>query len=174
MIKAIIGLGNPGPKFYATRHNIGFQVVDALASQYNAKWSSKDLFDECVIQINDTPIILIKPMTFMNDSGKVMPYLIKKGIKIGDILVVHDELEKPFGTVSFRIGGSARGHNGLRSIMAHGGQEFGRIRVGIGRPQEREQVPDYVLKPFTEKQDAIDTAIGKALDLIEEQIKATS
>lgn len=174
MIKAIIGLGNPGPKFYATRHNIGFQVVDALANQYNGRWSSKDLFDECVIQINDTPIILIKPMTFMNDSGKVMPYLAKKGIKVENLLVVHDELEKPFGTVNYRLGGSAKGHNGLRSIMAHGGENFGRIRVGISRPPEREQVPDYVLKPFTEKQDDIDAMIGKALDLIEEQVKAHS
>ncbi|MGE0009690.1 MAG: aminoacyl-tRNA hydrolase [Candidatus Babeliales bacterium] len=172
MIKAIIGLGNPGPKFYATRHNIGFQVVDALANQYNGRWSSKDLFDECIVQINNMPIILIKPTTFMNDSGKVMPYLHKKGIKQPDILVVHDELEKPFGSVNYRLGGSAKGHNGLRSIITHGGEDFGRIRVGIGRPAEREQVPDYVLKPFTEKQDAIDAMIGKALALIEEQLRS--
>ncbi len=171
MIKAIIGLGNPGPKFYATRHNIGFQVVDALANQYNSTWSSKDLFDESIIQIDSAPIILIKPMTYMNDSGKVMAYLHKKGIKQPDTLVVHDELEKPFGTVSYRLGGSARGHNGLRSIIAHGGENFGRIRVGIGRPAEREQVPDYVLKPFIEKQDAINRMIDGAITLIEEQIK---
>ncbi len=172
MIKAIIGLGNPGPKYYETRHNIGFQVLDALANQYNGKWSHKDHFDEATIQINDTPIILIKPTTFMNDSGKVMPYLQKKGIKLSEILVVHDELEKPFGAVSYRIGGSARGHNGLRSIIAHGGAEFGRIRMGIGRPNEREQVADFVLKPFTEKREDVDAMIAKGLDLIEEQIRA--
>ncbi len=171
MIKAIIGLGNPGPKYYATRHNIGFQVVDALANQYNGRWSSKDLFDEATIQINDTPLILIKPTTFMNDSGKVMPYLHKKGIKLSEILVVHDELEKPFGNVSYRLGGSAKGHNGLRSIIAHGGAEFGRIRMGIGRPNEREQVADFVLKPFSEKREDLDAMIEKALDLIEEQVK---
>ena len=171
MIKAIIGLGNHGPKFYATRHNIGFQVVDALANQYNGQWNKKDLLEEATIHINDTPIILIKPMTFMNDSGKILPYLQKKGITISDILVVHDELEKPFGSVSYRMGGSAKGHNGLRSIIAHAGDQFGRIRMGIGRPQEREQVPDYVLKPFTEKRDDVDAMIAKALDVIEEQIR---
>lgn len=171
MIKAIIGLGNPGPKFYATRHNIGFQVLDALANQYNGRWATKDLHEEATIQINGSPIILIKPTTFMNDSGKVMPYLNKKGIKVTDILVVHDELEKPFGAVSYRVGGSARGHNGLRSIIAHGGPEFGRIRMGIGRPPEKDQVSDFVLKPFTEKQTDIDLMIGAGLDLIEEHIK---
>lgn len=171
MIKAIIGLGNPGPKYYHTRHNIGFQVVDALAQEYHGHWQEKNNHEEATISLDDTSVLLIKPMTFMNDSGKVMPYLHKKGIKLSEILVVHDELEKPFGSVSYRMGGSAKGHNGLRSIIAHAGDQFGRIRMGIGRPAEREQVPEYVLKPFTEKQEAVDAMIAKAIELIKEHFK---
>lgn len=170
MVKAIIGLGNPGPKFYSTRHNIGFQVVDALANQYGGSWSSKDNHEETVIRIGDIPLVLIKPMTFMNDSGKVMPYLQKKGIKTEEVIVVHDELEKPFGRVSYRFDGSARGHNGLRSIIGVVGKEFGRIRMGIGRPENREEVGDFVLQPFSEKQEDVDAMIALALDLIEDQV----
>lgn len=172
MTKAIIGLGNPGPKFYPTRHNIGFQIVDALANQYTGSWSPKNLHEEATIRIGDTPLLLIKPTTFMNDSGKVMPYLQKKGIKPEEIIVVHDELEKQFGKVSYRLGGSARGHNGLRSIIGVVGKEFGRIRVGIGRPKNSEEVGDFVLKPFSEKQEDVDAMIAHALDLIEDQVQS--
>lgn len=172
MIKAIIGLGNPGPKFYPTRHNIGFQVVDALANQYGGSWNSKNFHAETTIRIGDTPLLLIKPLTFMNDSGKVMPYLQKKGIKPDQVIVVHDELEKPFGKVSYRMGGSARGHNGLRSIIGAVGKEFGRIRMGIGRPENRDDVGDFVLQSFCQKQEDVDAMIALALNLIEDQLQS--
>lgn len=153
-IKAIIGLGNPGPRYQKTRHNIGFMVLDALAEYYQAIWHKKnELMLEAVIKPADTEILLIKPLTSMNLSGKVISYLQKQGIKAENILVVHDELELPFGTVKTKTGGSAKGHNGLKSIIEYTGPYFHRLRVGIGRPANRENVPDYVLSPFSRGED---------------------
>ena len=112
-IKAIIGLGNPGPHYYYTRHNIGFRIIDALAKGIwlMANQESK----KCnMLNMIDKKIVFIKPQTFMNDSGKVIPALLKQGIKPENILVIHDELEQPFGAIKIRLGGSARGHNGLK------------------------------------------------------------
>ena len=89
------------------------------------------------IRIGDHAVLRVKPQTFMNDSGNVIPALRKKGITCNDILVVHDELELPFGTVKTKMGGSAKGHNGLRSIIGQCGADFARLRCGIGRPEER-------------------------------------
>ncbi len=149
-IKAIIGLGNPGPRFRGTRHNIGFMIVDALAQRYDAQWHEKDKMERAEIRINDRPVLLIKPQTFMNNSGAVIPFLQKKGIKPEEILVIHDELEKSLGTVAFKQGGSARGHNGLRSIIGAMGPDFLRLRFGIDRPERKEDVGDYVLHRFDE------------------------
>lgn len=168
MFKAIIGLGNPGPKFTRNRHNIGFRVVDALAQQYNGSWKSKDHFNESEIDFNGNRVTLIKPTTFMNSSGQVIPYLLKKGIQAEDILVVHDELEIPFGKVQLRKGGSARGHNGLKSIIEKIGPEFYRLRFGISRPDNREEVPDYVLTNFPQdEENKIESIIEQALQTIE-------
>lgn len=165
-IKAIIGLGNPGHKFEKTRHNIGFQVLDALALNHQASWASKDNLEYTQITFKDEPVYLIKPQTFMNDSGKVIPFLLKKGIKPEEILVVHDELEKPFGSVSIKSGGSARGHNGLRSIISIMGADFPRLRCGIGRPEHKEDVANYVLRPFSESEADLKKMINQAIDLI--------
>lgn len=145
MIKAIIGLGNPGPSFEKTRHNIGFKVLDTLATEESLSWKKKDNFLEA--QWHD--ILLIKPQTFMNNSGQVIPYLQKKGITANEIIVVHDELEVPFGTIKTKLGGSHKGHNGLRSIIEKIGADFHRLRFGISRPEDRNDVPDYVLKNFS-------------------------
>ena len=112
-IKAIIGLGNPGSKYYTTRHSIGFRILDALADKHNLVWQKSDLMEYAELR-NDAVIYFIKPMTYMNSSGKVIPWLQKKGIKAEDIMVIHDDLEKKFGSLSIKQGGSARGHNGLR------------------------------------------------------------
>jgi PTH1 family peptidyl-tRNA hydrolase len=104
----------------------------------------------------------------MNDSGKVIPSLSKQGIKAENILVVHDELEKPFGDLSIRMGGSAKGHNGLRSIIGVCGMDFPRLRFGIGRPAQREEVPDYVLSNFSENQAELEQRIEQAVQMIEE------
>lgn len=106
----------------------------------------------------------------MNNSGQVIPFLTKKGIKPENILVVHDELEFPFGKVTYKTGGSARGHNGLRSLIAAMGDAFQRIRIGIDRPTVKEQVPDYVLERFKESPEKLQQVIEKAILLIKEQV----
>ena len=117
-IKAIIGLGNPGPKYYHNRHNVGFQILDTLAATHNLIWQTKENMELAVLTVGDKRIIHLKPQTFMNDSGKVIPFLLKQGIKAENILVIHDELEQPFGAIKIRIGGSAHGHNGLKSTLS--------------------------------------------------------
>ncbi len=165
-IKAIIGLGNPGPAYYATRHNIGFLVLDALADNNMASWQSKQNMEICSINLKGHNILLVKPQTFMNNSGQVLGYLAKQGIKQENILVVHDELELPFGTIKLKFDGSAKGHNGLKSIMAHGGSNFLRLRFGIDRPVDRQDVPDYVLAKFKESPSLIKEKIDHACSII--------
>lgn len=166
-IKAIVGLGNPGPKYIHHRHNIGFRVLDELAQRHNGSWRTKDNADIAEITINDQRIILIKPLTFMNDSGKVIPALLKQGIKPENILVVHDEMEKPFGNLSIRMGGSAKGHNGLRSIIGVCGMDFPRLRFGIARPERKEDVSNHVLSNFSEPASELAHGIQSAADMIE-------
>jgi len=171
MIKAIIGLGNPGSQYAKTRHNIGFRILDALAQANGASWRSEDNRESAQIMLHDKPVLLIKPTTYMNLSGKVIPALTKKGIQPEEILVVHDELELPFGQIKIKQGGSAKGHNGLKSIIEHGGPEFYRLRFGIGRPDNKEEVPDYVLSNFKESNEELDRLIDQALGEIESLIK---
>lgn len=168
-IKAIIGLGNPGMQYRNNRHNIGFKILDALADRHGATWNEKPLMHVAEIQLNNKKVILLKPQTFMNSSGQVIPFLQKKGIEAQNILVVHDELEKSFGSIMIRQGGSHRGHNGLRSIIGSCGQDFWRIRFGIGRPENKDDVSDYVLSNFQEDQAEINRLIEEVIELIEEQ-----
>ena len=163
-IKAIIGLGNPGPRFSRNHHNIGFMILDELANLHHGMWTNHDNFESTKVNINDNEILLIKPQTFMNNSGEVTPYLKKKGIKPEEILVVHDELELPYGKIATKFGGSAKGHNGLKSIIAHMSDQFWRLRFGIGRPSNREDVPDYVLENFREPD--LDSKIDAAVKMI--------
>jgi peptidyl-tRNA hydrolase, PTH1 family len=167
-IKAIIGLGNPGAKYYYTRHNIGFRVLDELANKFNVYWREFDNMQIAQININSKNVLLIKPQTFMNTSGQVIPYLKKKNIEASNILVIHDELELPFGDVKLKLSGSAKGHNGLKSIISFCGPDFYRLRIGISRPEKREEVPDYVLENFNKKeQQELDHIIFKAVQEIE-------
>ncbi len=159
-IRAIIGLGNPGPKYELNRHNIGFIIVDLLAEEFSATWKSSENMESAEVRIPfeddksdmfslGKTVYLIKPQTFMNSCGKVLPFLIKRGIKPEEILIVHDELEKDFGKNGFRFNGSPRGHNGLRSIMGVIGKDFCRFYFGIGRPEDKEEVGEYVLSNFS-------------------------
>ncbi|MDR3646767.1 MAG: aminoacyl-tRNA hydrolase [Candidatus Babeliales bacterium] len=166
-IKAIIGLGNPGPKFHLTRHNIGFLVLDELAEKYNASFQASNNLEKAEIQVNGKNIILIKPQTFMNNSGQVIGYLQKKGIKPEETIVVHDELEVAFGKIKYVFSGGARGHNGLRSIIATWGADFNRLRVGIGRPENKEDVPDYVLSNFSEPKQDLNSVIKESVNELE-------
>ncbi len=153
-IRAIIGLGNPGAKYYKTRHSIGFRVLDELARVNGSSWQeNNNMMYASVSGLAAQAVYLIKPQTFMNTSGEVMPWLNKKGIKGNQIIVVHDELEKSFGVNSIKFSGSAKGHNGLRSIIGMIGQDFWRLRFGIGRPQAEISVSDYVLNPFSQTEE---------------------
>ncbi len=152
-IKAIIGLGNPGQQYAKNRHNIGFRIVDEFVEQSGGSWRTTSDMAIAEIQVPSASgslqsIIAIKPQTYMNNSGRVVSFLQKKGIKPEEILVIHDELEKSFGATQIRLGGSARGHNGLKSIIGSMGDGFWRLRFGIGRPADKAEVSNYVLTNF--------------------------
>ncbi len=170
-IKVVIGLGNPGSQYRKNRHNIGFLVIDALASAYSAVWQRKDKMELAEIAFDDRKILLVKPQTFMNSSGEVVSFLQKKGIKPENILVIHDELEKSFGATAFKVGGSHRGHNGLRSIIGFCGPEFWRFRFGIGRPERKEDVSQFVLSDFNEDQQELSRLIDASVQSLEKFIK---
>jgi len=156
----IVGLGNPGKQYDGTRHNIGFACVDSLAEKLEfPDWSTKkDLF--CTLTqhtIADTRIILVKPTTFMNDSGKaVLAATQFYKIPTAQLLVVHDELDIPFGQIRTRIGGSAAGHNGIQSIIRLTGEEFGRVRIGIQNEISiKADSTDFVLGKFTTEEQGL-------------------
>lgn len=165
-IKAIVGLGNPGAKYARTRHNFGFLVVDSVASLQGATWRTKGEAEIAEIIVADKKILLVKPQTFMNSSGRIFSLLTKQGIKPEQILVIHDELDFPLGRNAFRFGGSARGHNGLKSIIAMIGSDFHRLRCGIGRPERKEDVPDYVLASFAESSEIVEKSIAEAAEML--------
>lgn len=166
-IKALIGLGNPGNQYHFTRHNIGFRVMDALAEKYGASWKTQKNMMFATITINNHTILLIKPQTFMNSSGLVIPFLAQQNIKPTNIVVVHDELELPFAKLKIKYTGSAKGHNGLKSIIQQAGYDFTRLACGIARPEAKEEVPSYVLQPFNEPAEAIQELINNAVILLE-------
>ena len=149
--KLIVGLGNPGPKYSWTRHNAGFMVLDELSRRAGIPVSRKTfsgLFGEG--QYRGERLLLLKPQTFMNLSGRsVNPALHFHRLSLQDLIVIHDDLDIPFGRVKMKEGGGHAGHNGLRSLMQElGGGQFTRIRVGIGRTAQGDAA-DYVLSPFS-------------------------
>ena len=175
-IKAIVGLGNPGPTYAFTPHNIGFLVLDKLCTLHHGTWSEKNNTLTASIKIvNDSDkqqqsiereILLIKPQTFMNNSGEILKHLQKRGIKQENIFVIHDEIDFPFGKIATKQGGSARGHNGLRSLIAHGSENFLRLRCGVGRPNDQAEVGNFVTKKFTESETQVHELIQKAITMI--------
>lgn len=148
--KLIVGLGNPGSEYAHTRHNIGFMVLDSLEKKYSLSWKEKFKGLYAQISVGDEKIYFLKPQTFMNLSGESVSGLCSFfKIEISDILVVYDEIELPYGTLVFKKGGGLAGHNGLKSIVAQiGGQDFLRIRMGVGRPTHGD-VASYVLSKFS-------------------------
>lgn len=159
-IKVIIGLGNPGERYAFTRHNIGFLVVDALVDRCAGSWRIRDEIALAEVDMNGQKLLIIKPQTFMNNSGRVIPFLTKQGIKPHEIVVIHDEIDFPFGKVASKKGGSARGHNGVKSLIAAMGEDFYRVRCGVDRPEDREDVPNYVLQPFTESDQEVEKLVA--------------
>ena len=152
----IVGLGNPGSEYAATRHNIGFMAVDALADR--ARFTSKFHGETTALSIDGEKVILLKPMTFMNLSGKsVQAAMAFYKIAPEHVIVLHDELDLPLGKIRIKQGGGANGHNGLKDIDQMVGPDYWRIRLGIGHPGRSEQVHGHVLGRFSsEEQNMVD------------------
>ena len=130
-MKAIVGLGNPGAKYRGTRHNVGFEVVDELARRASVSFESAPA-DALIAKWRQMDVLLVKPLTFMNLSGQAVGEL-QRYFKIDDVLIVVDEVNLPLGKLRARARGSAGGHNGLKSVIAHLGEDVPRLRVGVGR-----------------------------------------
>jgi peptidyl-tRNA hydrolase, PTH1 family len=180
-VKAIVGLGNPGTKYRATRHNVGFAVVEEVAGRAGvdflsaparalvARWRGPD----------GIVTLLAKPLTFMNESGQAVAELVRYyKIELSDLLIVVDEAQLPLGKLRARARGSAGGHNGLKSVIAHLGEEFSRLRVGIGRGPEgtdganvstpRRDLADHVLSRFDSAEEPeVERMIQRAADAAE-------
>lgn len=169
--KLIVGLGNPGPRYEQNRHNVGFRCLDALADAHGLIFTglrAKARIARGVIL--DHPVILAKPVTFVNESGwAVRGLMVRHGYEPHDILVVHDDLDLPRRRIRLRREGSAGGHKGVQSIIeALATAEFPRLRVGIGRPPIGQEVVEYVLSDFSaEQQAAMAAAYEEAVSAIE-------
>lgn len=178
-MKAIVGLGNPGPKYTGTRHNIGFAVVDELARRSGLQFTSapadaliaKWRRDEGAAAARgaDDVVLVAKPMTFMNESGQAVGELTRYfKIEVGDLLIIVDEVQLPLGRLRVRTSGSAGGHNGLKSIIAHIGENFARLRIGVGRGDSRRDLADHVLSRFdSDESGEVERMTARAADAAE-------
>ena len=170
-VSLIVGLGNPGREYAQTRHNIGFQVVTRLAERHGLSFSRMQ--NEALIatgRIGDVRVVLAKPQTWMNESGKAVGPLVHfYKVELARLLVVYDDLDRPVGTLRLRSGGGSGGHRGMTSIITRlGTQDFSRLRVGIGRPPGRMDPAAYVLQPFGRDDEMlIDMARDRAVEAIE-------
>jgi len=172
-VSAIVGLGNPGPRYKNTRHNVGWHVLDRLAARWPAGKPRKARHAEVLeAPIDGQAVVLVKPLTYMNDSGKAVRALVEKDhLPLERILVVYDDLDLAFGKLRLRAGGSSGGHNGIKSIQQHvSGKpgDFPRMKIGIGRPPAGVDPIDYVLKTFLpDERPVIADAIVRAADAVE-------
>jgi PTH1 family peptidyl-tRNA hydrolase len=165
----IVGLGNPGKEYEHTRHNIGFDILDNLANELNGSFKNDRLAEKCEVKYKGRLLLLIKPTTFMNLSGKAVNYwLTSAKIEIQNLLVLVDDLALPFGTLRLRPSGSDAGHNGLKHIQQTLGHvNYARLRFGIGNNYPKGYQADYVLSPFTkEEQLLLPERIKLACDVI--------
>ncbi len=172
MIKLLVGLGNPGPEYEATRHNAGFWWIDEVARVLKVSLVPERSYFGCAARANTPagPVWLLQPMTYMNLSGKSVAALARFfKIEPQEILVAHDELDIPAGQMKLKIGGGHAGHNGLRDIHAQlGSPEYWRLRLGIGHPGVKAEVANYVLrKPPLAEHQAIDACIRHALTALD-------
>lgn len=169
-IKLLVGLGNSGDKYEATRHNAGFWFVDQIAAQTNSKLAADAKFFGLVGKLNpNADTWLLKPTTFMNASGKAVAALANYyKISPAEILVIHDELDLPAGSVKLKFGGGHGGHNGLKDIHAAlGTPDYWRLRLGIDHPGNKNEVINYVLKaPTKQEKDALEASIHAASGVV--------
>lgn len=186
-MKLIVGLGNPGPKYQLTRHNIGFLLIDALAEVHGGQRQYKSEFksETQKIKINGEPVIVCRPQTFMNLSGEAVQPLMKfYGIELKDLLVVHDEIDVPFGELRFQQKRGPGGHNGVKSLhQLLGSDDYARLRLGVGRPpvfvddnneKTRNEMPvhEWVLRNFSnDEQRRLPEFLELAIDGIEVWVK---
>lgn len=155
----VVGLGNPGRSYERTRHNAGFLVADELARRHGGSWRKKKKTETAQISVGLREITLLKPTTFMNNSGAALA-----SYRPEDLIVVHDDLDLPEGDVRVKVGGGAGGHNGLRSLIGRLGPDFVRVRIGIGRAPRGMDVTDYVLGRMNS---TVRDAIPRAADAVE-------
>lgn len=147
-MKLIVGLGNPGSEYAKTRHNVGFMLVDALAEDMGISlWKEKENAEVAEGRIGSEKVMLVKPQTYMNRSGEAVGPLMRwYKLEPQDVIVIHDDMDIPVGAVRIRQKGSSGGHNGLKSLISHlGGENFPRVRIGIGRPLPNWTVVNHVL-----------------------------
>ena len=174
-MKLIVGLGNPGRDYSATRHNVGFMAVDELARRWNiTNWKQKYNAEVAEYRLDGDVIMLVKPQTYMNLSGTAISELARfYKIPAHDVVVIFDDLDLPAGRLRLRTKGGSGGHRGIESLLTHmGSAEFPRIRIGIGRPPAGWEVVDYVLSRFAaEEQPLLTEVIGKAADAVEYSLK---
>jgi PTH1 family peptidyl-tRNA hydrolase len=169
----IVGLGNPGREYARTRHNVGFAVVEELARRWDLDGGRERFLGrlrEGRAGVGGPRVGLLEPLTYMNDAGRsVGPARGALHVELDRLLVVHDEIDIPFGEVRCRLGGGLAGHNGLKSLRRElGGPDFPRVRVGVGRPDstDPEIVSAHVLGRFAEPQDDVDALVGRAADAV--------
>lgn len=158
MIRLLVGLGNPGKKYEKTRHNVGFMVVEEFLRRLRVQ----DYSEECLshlyrVRVDGKEVLVAKPQTYMNNSGLAVVNLLEEyHINPEEMLVVYDDLDLPLGRLRLRTEGSSGGHHGMESIIRETKTEkFPRLRVGIGRPRDRNRVVDYVLSPFSEEEEVL-------------------
>jgi PTH1 family peptidyl-tRNA hydrolase len=174
----VVGLGNPGPEYRTTRHNVGHRVLDLVAQQFRRAWRRDGPTLIARGQWRGEPVTLIKPQTFMNLSGPVVAAALRRhGADAGDLILVYDDIDLPVGTVRVRLKGSHGGHNGVRSVLeALGTENVRRVKVGVGRPERREAIPDHVLEALEQDElpvmaEAERLAAERVLELITASLK---
>lgn len=166
-MRVVVGLGNPGPQYERTRHNVGFLVLDELARRWCVQLEHCSVSRAAHAMVSGKHVLLVEPQMFMNCSGESLARM-ELGIGTREMIVVHDDLDLASGTVRIKQNGGLAGHRGLLSLAQSFGGDFTRVRLGIGRPQSRREVIDYVLSPFGEDQiEAISLAVHVAADAVE-------
>jgi PTH1 family peptidyl-tRNA hydrolase len=166
----VAGLGNPGPEYADTRHNVGFMVADELARRHGGSWRAKFSGDLAEMRLDGLRLALLKPQTYMNESGRSVGSAVRFfKVEPETLLVVHDEVDLEPGRLQARLGGGLAGHNGLRSVAQQlGTGDFARLRIGVGRPERGDPRPvaDFVLSPFAPDVD-VEGLVARAADAVE-------
>jgi PTH1 family peptidyl-tRNA hydrolase len=167
----VVGLGNPGREYARNRHNVGYLVVDELARRHGGSWRSKFSGQLAEIRLDGHKVALLKPETFMNESGRAVSAAARfYKLEPDEVLVIHDEGDFDLGRLELKVGGGLGGHNGLRSVAQHlKTQDFLRLRIGVGRPErgDRRPLADYVLSNFEPHDDA-EALVNRAADAVEQ------